>query len=111
MYADSLCISVHYLCEIIYDASGHYPKYWIDETLTSEAKYLLCYTDRSAAAISAELNFSNPAFFSRFFKRETGLTPGEFRLRHAQVQDLGQKICSYEKKYYLCINKLVKQKC
>jgi AraC-like DNA-binding protein len=84
-YADRLCISVHYLCESIHDASGHYPKYWIDETLTSEAKYLLCYTDRSAAAISAELNFSNPAFFSRYFKRETGLTPGEFRLRHARV--------------------------
>jgi len=28
-YADVLCISVHYLCEAVYAASGHYPKHYI----------------------------------------------------------------------------------
>ena len=45
-------------------------------------KYLLCYTGGSAAAIAAELNFPSPAYFNRFFKRETGLTPGEFRKKN-----------------------------
>ncbi len=78
-YADALCISIHYLCEAVHATSGHYPKYFIWQTVVSEAKYLLGYTHQSAAAIAEELNFSNPAWFSRFFKRETGLTPGEFR--------------------------------
>lgn len=78
-YADALCISVHYLCEAVFAVGGHYPKYYIHQALVSEAKYLLAYTDQSAAVISEVLEFSNPAWFSRFFKRETGLTPGEFR--------------------------------
>lgn len=78
-YADTLCISVHYLCEAVFAAGGHYPKYYIHQALISEAKYLLAYTEKSAAVISEVLGFSNPAWFSRFFKRETGLTTGEFR--------------------------------
>lgn len=78
-YADSLFISIHYLCEAVYVAGGHYPKYYICQTLISEAKYLLAYTPQSAAAISEELGLPNPAWFSRLFKRETGLTPGAFR--------------------------------
>jgi len=80
-YASLLCISVHYLCESVYSVSGHYPMYFIHQSLVSEAKYLLAYTDQSAAAIAVELNFPNPAWFSRFFKRETAYTPGEFRRR------------------------------
>ena len=81
-YADALCISVHYLCEAVYAVGGHYPKHYIRQTIVSEAKYLLCYTGGSAAAIAAELNFPSPAYFNRFFKRETGLTPGEFRKKN-----------------------------
>lgn len=81
-YADALCISVHYLCEAVYAVGGHYPKHYIRQTLVSEAKYLLCYTGGSAAAIAAELNFPSPAYFNRFFKRETGLTPGGFRKKN-----------------------------
>ncbi|MBR1394258.1 MAG: AraC family transcriptional regulator [Prevotella sp.] len=25
------------------------------------------------------MNFANPSFFSKFFKNETGMTPGEYR--------------------------------
>ena len=49
---------------------------------TEEAKRLLRYTDRSAAAISEYLAFSSPAHFTRVFKKYTGLTPGEYRDRH-----------------------------
>lgn len=78
-YAGSLCISVHYLCEAVFVCGGHYPKHYIRQALISEAKYLLAYTPQSAAAISEELGLPNPAWFSRLFKRETGLTPGAFR--------------------------------
>ncbi len=50
---------------------------------TEEAKRLLRYTDRSAAAISEYLAFSSPAHFTRTFKRYTGLTPTEYREKHS----------------------------
>ncbi|MCE9659819.1 MAG: AraC family transcriptional regulator [Burkholderiales bacterium] len=46
------------------------------------AQRLLLQTDLSAAAIAERLNFSDAAYFSRFFRRRTGLPPGGFRARH-----------------------------
>jgi AraC family transcriptional regulator, transcriptional activator of pobA len=46
------------------------------------AKRLLMQTDLSAAAIAERLNFSDGAYFSRFFRRHTGVPPGTFRTRH-----------------------------
>ena len=46
------------------------------------AKRLLLQTDLSATAIAERLNFSDDAYFSRFFRRRTGLPPGTFRDRH-----------------------------
>jgi AraC-like DNA-binding protein len=37
------------------------------------------YTDKSAKEIAFELGFSDPVQFSRLFKRETGITPGDFK--------------------------------
>ena len=46
-----------------------------------EAKRLIRETDRNFAQISEQLSFENPQYFSRVFKRCTGMTPTEFRNR------------------------------
>ncbi len=46
---------------------------------TDEAKRLLRYSDKSAAAIAAYLGFSSHGHFSRVFKKYAGTTPGEYR--------------------------------
>lgn len=51
--------------------------------LLLEAQRLLIYTAASAVQIAAELGFQDPAYFSRFFKRQTGLTPLAFRRERA----------------------------
>jgi AraC family transcriptional activator of pobA len=51
--------------------------------LLMEAQRLLIYTSASAVQIAAELGFQDPAYFSRFFKRHTGLTPLAFRQARA----------------------------
>ena len=48
---------------------------------TEEAKRLLRYSDKTAAAIGAYLGFSSTAHFSRVFKKYAGLTPREYRER------------------------------
>ncbi|MBQ7737949.1 MAG: helix-turn-helix domain-containing protein [Oscillospiraceae bacterium] len=46
---------------------------------TEEAKRLLRWSDKSAAAIGAYLGFSSTSHFSRVFKKYVGLTPNEYR--------------------------------
>jgi AraC family transcriptional activator of pobA len=40
---------------------------------------MLLYTNESSARIATALGFDDPSYFSRFFLRETGETPLEFR--------------------------------
>jgi AraC family transcriptional regulator, transcriptional activator of pobA len=52
----------------------------VHERVTVEARRLLLYTDLPVARIGASLGFEDPAYFARFFRRETGLSPTAFRL-------------------------------
>jgi AraC-like DNA-binding protein len=46
---------------------------------TEEAKRLLRYSDKSAAAIATYLGFSSHGHFVKVFKKYAGITPGEYR--------------------------------
>ena len=47
-----------------------------------EAKRLLAHSAAPVAAIAADLGFEEATNFVKFFRRETGLTPGAFRARN-----------------------------
>ena len=78
-YADRMCLTDRYLSTIIHQTSGVTAKEWIDRALITRIKVELMHTSKPIAQISDEINFSNPSFFSRYFRRETGMTPGECR--------------------------------
>ena len=77
-YADRLCLTERYLGTVVRQTSGTTAKDWIDRALITQAKVLLRHSNHSVLQISEELNFPNPAFFSKYFKRLTGITPSEF---------------------------------
>lgn len=52
----------------------------IKERIALEARRLLQYTDKTSKEIAFELGFEDPANFSRFFKQQTGLPPGDFKV-------------------------------
>ncbi|NIB38493.1 helix-turn-helix domain-containing protein [Pseudomaricurvus alkylphenolicus] len=68
-------------CRTIADVS---PSRYIQDALIQEAKRLLIYTMMPATMVCYELGFTDPAYFSRFFKKHTGLSPGEFAKRHRE---------------------------
>jgi AraC-like DNA-binding protein len=78
-YAALLNLSVRQLSEAVKAQSGKPAIKHVHERLVLEARRLLFYTDQSLKEIAFELGFSEASYFSRFFKRETGLTPAAYR--------------------------------
>ena len=60
-------------------ATGRSAKQVIDDRVTLEAMRLLAVTDDPIADIGRRLGFPEPTNFGRFFARETGQSPGNFR--------------------------------
>ncbi|WP_303006220.1 AraC family transcriptional regulator [Bacteroides congonensis] len=78
-YADKLCLTPRYLNTVVRQASQQTVMDWINQSIILEAKILLKHGNRLVYQISDELNFPNPSFFSKFFKRMTGMTPHEYQ--------------------------------
>ncbi len=78
-YADKLCLTPRYLNTVIRQASQQTVMDWINQSIILEAKVLLKHSNRLVYQISDELNFPNPSFFSKFFKRMTGMTPQKYQ--------------------------------
>ena len=79
--AQSLYMGRSYLSAKFHSETGIKLNDFILQQKTEEAKRLLRYTDRSAAAIGDYLAFSSPAHFTRVFKKYVGLTPNEYRAK------------------------------
>lgn len=78
-YAELLHISAGHLSEVVKAQSGKSAIKHLHERLVLEAKRLLFYTPQSLKELAFDLGFSDASYFNRFFKRETGLTPAEYR--------------------------------
>ncbi len=78
-YAGELCLTERYLGTVVKQTSGITPKEWIDRAVISQAKVMLCHSNRQVAEITDALHFPNPSFFCKYFKRLTGRTPQEYR--------------------------------
>ncbi|MDR1645663.1 MAG: helix-turn-helix domain-containing protein [Tannerellaceae bacterium] len=78
-YAAKLCLTPGHLSDVIRKMTGKSAFGWINDHVIMEAKSLLRTTDMSIRQISEELNFPNPSFFSKYFKRLTGMLPREYR--------------------------------
>lgn len=78
-YANRMCLTQRYLGSVVREVSGASAKEWIDRALVTEAKVVLKHSDKSVAQIAEDLHFPSPSFFSKYFRRLTGLTPAEYR--------------------------------
>lgn len=64
--------------------TGVPPAKYQNDLLIQEACRLLIEKSESIKEIAAMLNFDDPFYFSKKFHKETGLTPTQYRRRHAQ---------------------------
>ncbi|WP_309051973.1 helix-turn-helix domain-containing protein [Streptomyces sp.] len=80
--AERLGVTPGYLAETVRAATGRTPAALLREARTREAQRLLTATELTVRQIAARVGFADPAYFCRFFRRETGLSPGDFRKHH-----------------------------
>ena len=80
-YADMLFKSPKTLSNIFAIYNQKSPQQIIQERISLEAKRLIRYTDKQNQEIAYELGFNDAAHFSRFFKKMTGDSPTDFRLK------------------------------
>lgn len=78
-YADKLCLTPKYLSKVIKENSGKSANEWIDNYVVLEAKAFLKSTNKTIQQISDELNFPSQSFFGKYFKRQVGVSPKEYK--------------------------------
>jgi len=78
-YASEIGITPSHLNAICQELVGTSALAVIHERLFLAARRSLVYTEKTITGVSHTLGFSDPAYFTRFFKRQTGLTPKQYR--------------------------------
>ncbi len=78
-YADALSVSPNYLARVVKRISGKSTMTWINEAIMTDVRTSLLHTDESMKEISARLGFNNPAFFGKYVKKHSGLSPKQLR--------------------------------
>jgi AraC family transcriptional activator of pobA len=78
-YAERLGMSVDRLNDHIKRATGVTAGHLIRQRVLTEAKRQLVFTAQPIHDIAQDLAFADPSHFARFFRKQTGITPHEFR--------------------------------
>lgn len=85
-YARELGVSVTHLNRITKAQTGRTMNELLSDKIISQAKRDLVFTISTAQEIAYTLGFADPAYFTRFFSREAGETPRQFRERERSRQ-------------------------
>ncbi|MEY8761798.1 helix-turn-helix domain-containing protein [Chryseobacterium tongliaoense] len=78
-YAESLSIHVNSLNRSVKEMTGKTTTQQITSRIIQEANALLKHTDWNVSEIAYGLGFEEPAYFTNYFKKQTGITPNVLR--------------------------------
>lgn len=79
-YASMMAVSLVQLRAACASAAAQSPTKMIHARIIAEAKRNLIFGDMSMEQIAFGLGFSNAAYFTRFFRKEVGQAPSQFRI-------------------------------
>lgn len=78
-YAEKLNITSNHLTQTIRQLTGRTSNDILQAKQILEIKRLLVHTSLTVTQISDQLNFTDQSYFTKFFKKNTGITPHKFR--------------------------------
>ncbi|HBV50274.1 MAG TPA: AraC family transcriptional regulator [Alistipes sp.] len=88
-YARELCVTPKYLTTLVKRISSKSVSEWIEIYVILEAKTLLKYSSLSIQEIAYTLNFPNQSFFGSYFKRNTGMSPSQYKSADCPAENGG----------------------
>ena len=80
-YANQLNVTSKYISEAVGEITGKSPHEIISNFAIVEAKLFLDDPTLTISQIADSLNFSDQSFFGKYFKRNTGISPKDYRNR------------------------------
>lgn len=80
-FAGQIGVSTTHLNRMAHAVAGMSVQDMLANRLLDQARRDLIFTPSSVQAIAYSLGFSDPAYFNRFFRKRTNMTPGQFRMR------------------------------
>lgn len=80
-YASELCVTPKYLSRAVRRLTGKTALEYIDTYVTTECKALLLSTEMTVQQISDSFCFPSQSVFGKYFKRNAGVSPREYRKR------------------------------
>lgn len=80
-YADKMALTPNHLTQTLTQLTGKTSSQIIKSKQLLEIKRLLVHTNLSVTEIAANLNFTDQSYFAKFFKRETGISPLQYRVK------------------------------
>lgn len=81
--ADALAVSPRYLSDTLKASTGKSAQEHIHLYLMDEAKNMLLQPESTVSGVAYDLGFEYPQYFSRLFKKKTGLSPKAYRDQHS----------------------------
>src|SRR5215831_5317238 len=78
-YGEKLAMTPDRLNDHVKRATGVTAGHLIRQRVLTEAKRQLVFTNQAIHEIAYDLAFSDPSHFTRFFRKQTGMTPQSFR--------------------------------
>lgn len=83
-YAGMLAITPNHLTQTVTLLTGKTTSQIIKAKQVLEIKRLLVHTNLSVTEIAGRLNFPDQSYFTKFFKRETGFSPLQYRVKQTE---------------------------
>ncbi|MCY1719077.1 AraC family transcriptional regulator [Prolixibacteraceae bacterium Z1-6] len=80
-YASKMALTPNHLTQTVTQLTGKTSSQIIKSKQILEIKRLLVHTNLSVTEISQRLNFPDQSYFAKFFKREVGMSPLQYRVK------------------------------
>ena len=80
--AENACMSKDHFIRIFKRETGETPNMFVTLRKMEKAELMLITTDQQVKTIATSLGYDDQSYFNRLFKKNTGITPQQYREKH-----------------------------